>query len=377
LSQTKHKDFSKISRELCGWLGVSLILYSVFSYSNVTPFPSLYTLVPTLGALLIIVFATQETLVGRFIGNKVFVGIGMLSYSAYLWHQPLFSFARHKSLVEPSKSVFLLLSIITLVLAYFSLHFVEAPLRDKKHFNQKIVFTLFLFGAVFFLSMGIILSKTSLQYYRFDREQLNIFSDRDNNKAYMKNKAFNRFTCFFDQSQRVSVVFESDCVFPTSAKRIIIFGDSEAAHFFHGFKFIFEKNYEIMQFTGASCRAFDFNGNSQRCREFYSAFIDKIVPTLSSKDTIIVASNWWNTYHSIGEDAFEKGLIHILSLLKNSSAKIVLIGNTPDFIRDPYELLAMNLEHEGYFFPAKNYRDSDRLLERLARDFDVIYFFSS
>jgi len=93
LSQANRKDFGKGLSEFGGWLGVALILYAVFAYSKATPFPGFYALVPTLGTVLIILFATKQTAVGKLLGNKAFVGVGLISYSAYLWHQPLFAFA--------------------------------------------------------------------------------------------------------------------------------------------------------------------------------------------------------------------------------------------------------------------------------------------
>lgn len=139
LSRSNRKDFGKGLSELGGWLGVALILYTVFAYSKATPFPGLYALVPTLGTALIILFATQQTNVGKF------VGIGLVSYSAYLWHQPLFAFARHRSLSEPSHIIFFLLSVLALILAYFSWRFVEAPFRNRRGISRKKIFGLSLF----------------------------------------------------------------------------------------------------------------------------------------------------------------------------------------------------------------------------------------
>ena len=62
LSQANRKEFGKGLSEVGGWLGVALILYAVFAFSKATPFPSLHALVPTLGAILVILlrFATDN-----------------------------------------------------------------------------------------------------------------------------------------------------------------------------------------------------------------------------------------------------------------------------------------------------------------------------
>ena len=84
LSQANRKEFGKGLSELGGWLGVALILFPVFAYSKTTPFPGFFALAPTIGTVLIILFATQQTSAGKFVGNKAFVAIGLISFSAYL-----------------------------------------------------------------------------------------------------------------------------------------------------------------------------------------------------------------------------------------------------------------------------------------------------
>ena len=156
LSQANRKEFGKGLSEAAGWLGVALILYAVFAYSKTTPFPGFYALVPTIGTLLIILFATERTTVGSFVGNKAFVGIGLVSYSAYLWHQPLFAFARHQSSTEPSKLLLGLLSAIAILLAYLSWKFVEGPFRKRGLMSRSKVFLLSFLITVVMLVSGII-----------------------------------------------------------------------------------------------------------------------------------------------------------------------------------------------------------------------------
>jgi peptidoglycan/LPS O-acetylase OafA/YrhL len=75
-------------------LGLVAIFFSIFVYDQNTPFPSLFALVPILGAVLLIFYADKKTFVARLLSAKVFVGVGLISYSAYLWHQPLVAFIR-------------------------------------------------------------------------------------------------------------------------------------------------------------------------------------------------------------------------------------------------------------------------------------------
>jgi peptidoglycan/LPS O-acetylase OafA/YrhL len=137
-------------------LGLLLITYAVFVYDKSTPFPGLNALVPTIGTVLIVLFANPLTIVGKLLGNKLLVGIGLISYSAYLWHQPLFSFARYGNIEEPSKIVYLLLIVISLLLAFLTWKFVETPFRNKNIVKRKQIFWFGLIGSLFFISVGLI-----------------------------------------------------------------------------------------------------------------------------------------------------------------------------------------------------------------------------
>tara|TARA_B110000503_G_scaffold98713_1_gene147918 strand:+ start:274 stop:2196 length:1923 start_codon:yes stop_codon:yes gene_type:complete len=154
LSQSNRKEFAKVLSEVGGWLGVVLIIFAVFAYSKETRFPGFYALVPTLGTVLIILFATHQTVVGKFVGNKAFVGVGLISYSAYLWHQPLFVFGRSSGFINSHGSMFSLL-FLSLVLAFFSWKFVEEPFRSKSKFGRFQIFVLAFLGSIFFTGIGL------------------------------------------------------------------------------------------------------------------------------------------------------------------------------------------------------------------------------
>lgn len=142
--------------QLASTLGIFLILYSVFEFSWKTPFPSLYTLVPTMGAALVILFATPDTLAGKILGSKAFVGMGLISYSAYLWHQPLFAFTRLRNSEEPSTIVFSFLVIVTIALAYLSWRFIEKPFRRSDFISRSKVFTFAALGTSIFITIGLV-----------------------------------------------------------------------------------------------------------------------------------------------------------------------------------------------------------------------------
>jgi len=141
--------------QLGSLFGLLLITYAIFTYNDQTPFPSVYTLEPTLGAALIIIFSTHKTIVGKLLGSKPFVAIGLISYSAYLWHQPMFAFLREHSLEEPSKHLMAALSFLSFGLAYLSWKYVEKPFRNKQLISSKKIFTYGALCSAFFIGVGL------------------------------------------------------------------------------------------------------------------------------------------------------------------------------------------------------------------------------
>jgi peptidoglycan/LPS O-acetylase OafA/YrhL len=123
-----------------GWLaglGVAMILASVFIYDASVPSPSRYTILPVLGTMIVIVFTAPSSIVGKMLSLRLIVGIGVISYSAYLWHQPLFAFARLRVLPHPSDLDMLILSVLAFGLGYLTWRFIEEPFRSRG-FSVKI-----------------------------------------------------------------------------------------------------------------------------------------------------------------------------------------------------------------------------------------------
>lgn len=135
--------------------GLVMIACACLAFDESTPFPSLYALLPTVGTGLVILFAQPGTWAERILGSRILVGIGLISYSAYLWHQPLFAFARHATLAQPSTSVYLVLIAATFILAYATWRFVENPFRNRQLISRRKIFALASAFSVATISFGV------------------------------------------------------------------------------------------------------------------------------------------------------------------------------------------------------------------------------
>ena len=158
LTNIQSVHIKNLQREALGVFGFILIFYSIFFFDSQTLFPSFYALVPVIGTVLIITFSTIDTLVGKFLGHRLLVGIGLLSYSLYLWHQPFFAFLRLKSIGEPEPGLFIAAMLLTFICALLSYQYVEKPFR-KKNIASKAKFTILQYAGIsiaFFIVLGLI-----------------------------------------------------------------------------------------------------------------------------------------------------------------------------------------------------------------------------
>lgn len=132
LLQRRGSTINKLKNNPLAIFGLLLILVPVFLFDRSTPTPSLFTLIPVLGTVLVIVFARAENGVGALLGCSALTGVGLVSYSAYLWHQPIFSFYRNAFPNSENQLIYLPLIALVMLFAVLSWRYVEQPFRRAK-----------------------------------------------------------------------------------------------------------------------------------------------------------------------------------------------------------------------------------------------------
>ena len=233
-------------REAATLTGAAMIGYSVVHFDKYTPFPGVYALIPATGAVLLIAFATPATFVGRLLSTRVMVGIGLISYSAYLWHQPLFAFARMRELGQANVQVLLLLAFFSLGLAYLSWRYVESPLRNRSLFSRNTVFA----GALL-LALGI--SGAGVVGYAFGGFADRLSAPQRELNAYIRydpDSLYRNGTCFLLSEQSFED-FAAECAGGlTNNPGLLVWGDSHAAALAVGLR---SARPDLAQYTAAAC----------------------------------------------------------------------------------------------------------------------------
>ena len=114
-----------------GWVGLGILLTTGLVLQVSTVFPGYAALLPTGGALLILLSANNGIPGGAdsLLSNKALVWLGGISYGIYLWHYPLVAFYRSGRGTESiglSTGVAIILAAV--LLAYLTHRLVEKPL---------------------------------------------------------------------------------------------------------------------------------------------------------------------------------------------------------------------------------------------------------
>lgn len=194
-------------------VGLLLIIYAYLLFDSTTLFPYVNALFPVVGSALFIIFSRDANFVRRIFSGKIIVYIGLASYSLYIWHQPLFSLARHQQQFENNRP---LLVVVLVALSVLSTKYIEKPFRNKSNVTRKMLIYIGAFGSLLILALSVIYYANigfPNRYAAADRDLLSQFSNYD---GYNQRK--------FDAASLKT--FSS-----SESYKIVLIGDSHAKDF--------------------------------------------------------------------------------------------------------------------------------------------------
>ncbi|MFK7967138.1 MAG: acyltransferase family protein [Burkholderiaceae bacterium] len=309
---------SKFASVAC-WLGLGCIAVAVFYYDESTPFPSYFALLPTLGTALILFFASPLNSLGRALGSAPLVSVGLISYSLYLWHQPLFSFARLRSLEALLWPDYLALIGLSFILAYCSWRFVEGPFRDRQRVSTAALTWVLVVIAILLVVIGVA-GKTGLIGPSQQRIEASLIAD----KAWSaRHKAVKSGICHFNtlgpHGELPDFMQHWDCwgtVFP-SGKRVLVVGDSHAADKALA---LWQNDTPVGLMSGGGC-SIDPARMTQDCRVKFDFVIENA--SENSVGWILLANRF------VFAELTEESMSRVIEYWQKADAKLMVFSGMP------------------------------------------------
>ena len=226
-----HRGQNKILCQILPILGLALIFFSFLYFDNNIFHPSFYTLIPAIGVTFVMWFSYRDNLVLRILSNKVFVKIGLISYSLYLWHYPIFSFANHLEIFFNNNFEKLILILLTFLLSIFTYYFIEQPARKN-------------------ISLKAIISSVSVIFLIISIYSVTvIIMDGFNNRIKVKNYQKKHTFLYLEQDDRAC--FGRICNFGSNKKKIILLGDSHLGSLAYDLYNKTKSDYSFLSITSA------------------------------------------------------------------------------------------------------------------------------
>lgn len=164
-----------------GYAGLGMVLLSVTLPPLAGSFSYLGNFLAVGGAAFLIAFGQNVRGVQALLSNRILVAIGLISYSLYLWHQPVFAFYRVYTISEFTTLIKISLLVITFCLAFLSWRFVELPFRDAARFPPPRFATAI---AAMFLAIvcgcvaTIVTNGFPQRFTQFQRDLLSVIAER-------------------------------------------------------------------------------------------------------------------------------------------------------------------------------------------------------
>ena len=204
-------------------VGFFLLLFSLLFGSHRIPHPTFFTLVPAIGTFLVIATSEKVGTIGNsLLSSKIFIFIGKISFSLYLWHYPIFAYAKIIEVFNVSIFGNFLIYSLVFLLSIFTYKYIEQPFRKEKIFNIKKTFTIFSSLSIMMILFSFyILNKNGLP----DRFPKVIVDHFQNPHPYhlvtVNNRYCHNFSCVFNNNYDKEIFLLGDSNIATLQKPIL------------------------------------------------------------------------------------------------------------------------------------------------------------
>lgn len=358
-------------------IGLCLIGYSVVFFNAITPHPGLVTIIPVLGVALIIGFASHGESVGRVLAIKPLIWVGLISYSAYLWHFPIFAFARNGAtdVTNIDKLAWIVLTLVLSVASYWA---IERPFRNRRLVSARVLWIVLGLSTVSLVTFmcWVVYSEGAWTRYSKVQQRLIAGLNEPEFKALKHPLGVEGRTPMGETAGVRCYSRDPSDACRFGNEKIVFLGDSYVAHYERAILDATER-YEMgfVSLTYSQCPFVSDDlwfGNRAECplvnekrREIIRGFKDKKIIVISANSTLLSGPKK-RTDHPLddarkrrrqGESVDEKlawdSYFHNIRWLTSLGHKVVLVRSLPGTLGDGSGWLGNNLRYlDDMNFPA-------------------------
>jgi len=326
-SKISSLNLSILKKNIISFFGLILIIYPVLFFNKNISYGYIYTFASIAGVSIIISFHDKEILINKILTNKILVFLGLISYSLYLWHYPIFAFGRITEFFSDGVSKKLI--FLTFIFSLFTYYLIEKPFRNFNFISVKKF--LFLIFISYFILLLCIFFSLSGKITPIRNESLKLLNTGDNtsNLSVCKNSNLNK---------------EGHCVFNERYKKtIILIGDSHMQTLEQSLlDFVNKNKFKFIIINRAACfYILDVNlfskGKKTSCDIDYISKVRSVI--MSNDNSVVILGGRMTLY--LREDGFDnkEGDYDGKSALSfyNKDKKIVNFQERKDFIKEKYK----------------------------------------
>tara|TARA_B100001063_G_scaffold128712_1_gene120322 strand:+ start:787 stop:2724 length:1938 start_codon:yes stop_codon:yes gene_type:complete len=333
----------KKKKEILAIFGFLVLLFSFAFFDTTNSHPTYLTLIPVIATYLIIQDTNKENFINKLLSFKILIFIGLISYSFYLWHHPIFSFAKILGVGQESLLIKFLFITLSIVLGFLTYRFIEKPFRNEGEQILRIGKVKIL-GAISILIIIILHLFAGSQKAQYPSIAQNLYVKTwFTTKTYFK-PCFQRktFFCSFNEKKDNPTVF--------------LVGDSIMASIQEELKDqLIKRNINFIPMTNAGCDFLEINMgsvwselgtvNNQKANCNQKIYDNRIKKINSKKEaTIILHLNYIADKNEKILKNFSKRILNYL----NENYKIILIYPIPQMSQNVSNEIEKDIQNNKF-----------------------------
>lgn len=343
-----YQRVAMAGRNLLSAAGLVMIVVAYVLFTPATAHPSVLTLLPVTGTVLLLLFATSGTAIAHLLSLRIMLFIGIISYSLYLWHQPVLALLR----IYYDGELTLLTSMAGIALSFglsvASWRWVETPFRNKQRFGKTKVFkysgaslvTGLLLGLVFYTNVSW---RSIIEPHNMERYQQLAAAYDSHTSQPMVDQSCKLWSSTLDPE----FIRQFEQCSQQHDQAIFILGGSHGMDLYNAVAMNSEKPF-VVSVSRGSCRAHGYNGNPKdvpQCQ--YEDFLDfakqhdqsigLVIYTQTPDRLFTGASIHEGTVQDINQQYVHDIVAYLTNVRQTIAAPVLMVGMLPPLTKDPVD----------------------------------------